>query len=187
MQRDYSSRDKAAALAALEANNGNLRRTARALKVPSSTLYRWKKDQINPEVSRLRTQEKTNLADAIESVVWEIVGAMPTKIEKAGLKDAAIAVGTGIDKFRLLREQPTSITGSADDRQSFLKSELRRLRAVHATGDDAYAASVRQLQSLFTDTTDPAYDPLLDYTKHPENWPVDVSVTVASEPTDSNN
>lgn len=174
MQRDYSSKDKATALAALDANGGNLRRTARALKVPKSTLERWRNNQINPEVSRLRAQEKQNLADAIESVVWEIVGAMPEKIEKAGLKDAAIAVGTGIDKFRLLREQPTSITGSSDDRATFLKAELRRLRAVHADNDFAYDQSVGQLKQLFTDTTDPAYDPLLDYTKHPENWPAEV-------------
>lgn len=179
VQRDYSSTEKAAALAALEANNGNLRRTARALKVPKSTLERWKKNQINPEVSRLRSQEKQNLADAIESVVWEIVGAMPEKIEKAGLKDSAIAVGTGIDKFRLLRDQPTSITANAD-RTSFLQIELRRLRAV-AANDADYDQSVRQLQSLFTDSTDPAYDPLLDYTKHPENWP---AVTVETKEVD---
>jgi len=145
MPRDYSSKDKAVALAALDANEGNLRRTARTLNVPKSTLADWRDNKINPEVSALRSLEKNNLADAIESVVWEIVGAMPDKIEKAGLKDSAVAVGTGIDKFRLLREQPTSISGEAGQSHIVEQTILKRSER---TKEDAESIALSLLESF---------------------------------------
>jgi hypothetical protein len=110
-ERSYSPDDQATTLAILDANGGNRSRTAKQAQIPRKTLSDWDDKQVIP--NEIRQQKKNQLADRIDEVVWQIVAAMPNKIEKAGLKDAAIAMGTGIDKANLLRGDPTSITGTA--------------------------------------------------------------------------
>jgi hypothetical protein len=130
-KRDYSEDEKAEILAVLDANEGNRKRTARQLKVPRTTIITWENKPMSENLDSLRHQKKRELADKIDEVVWQIVTAMPEKIEKAGLKDSAIAMGTGIDKSNLLRGDPTSITGSADSLQSAQQIFAKKYRELN--------------------------------------------------------
>lgn len=176
-RRKYSDVEKAEAIAAVKSNGGNIFRTSQELKIPWATLADWVKnnrgtnDHLPERVLELREQKEQELSELCESVARKylkqagdeyVVAAVPGNL-------AMTAAGIAIDKAQLLRGQPTEITAVAD-RTTFLRAELRRLRTTYVD-DDAYASAVRQLKASFTDTTDPAYDPLLDWTKHPENWP----------------
>lgn len=59
MPRRYSTDDKARALAALDANNGNLRKTSAQTGIPASTLRKWRQKRQEVEqdpMQRLRQQ-----------------------------------------------------------------------------------------------------------------------------------
>lgn len=111
-RRQYSDNDKAAALAALDANNGNVYKTARQLGIGRTTLENWARGRgVNHDVPELRRVKKTELADTLEQVAETYAAHLlePTTIMKTSAKDAAITVGTAIDKMRLLRGLPTEI------------------------------------------------------------------------------
>lgn len=60
-KRQYSDNDKAIALATLDANEGNIRVTARMLKLPESTLTDWSNNRgVCPEVSEIRDIKRLN-------------------------------------------------------------------------------------------------------------------------------
>ena len=112
--RCYGREEQTAALAALQANGGDLSLTSKQTGVPLMTLHRWARGSgLLPGVT-VDGNVKITLADAIEEVAWEIIGAMPGKVPFASLKDAAISLGIAVEKTRLLREQPTSLTGKAE-------------------------------------------------------------------------
>lgn len=67
-RRRYSDEERAAALAELEANGGNVTWTARELGVPESTLRRWRDDPNMAAPAELRAQKKESLADMWEKV-----------------------------------------------------------------------------------------------------------------------
>lgn len=129
-RRRYSDEDRANALAALAANEGNVNHTANQLGIPAKTLESWAKGQRHPEAAQLCEEKKPELADALEEVARKLADAMPGKVADAGLRDTAIALGIAVDKMRLLREAPTSITqtnGTAPDGRRDLTDRLERL------------------------------------------------------------
>jgi Bacterial regulatory protein, Fis family len=102
----YSDDEKASALTLLAVNNGNIKRTARTLGIPRSTLTAWAKARgTHPRVTELCHLKKETLADKFEEVAGAMLdGAMnPAKIEGASLKDLMVAVGVCIDKMVILR------------------------------------------------------------------------------------
>lgn len=179
MRRKYSDKEKADALAVLRSNGDNILKTSHETGIPITTLWNWAREKhgINADIPKLETESKEELSSIFERVARKYLAHSETELAVTSTYGnvAVMAAATATDKMQLLRGQPTEITANGD-RVTFLQTELRRLRSVHADNYDAYDASVRQLRSLFTDTTDPAYDPLLDYTKHPENWPQDLTV-----------
>lgn len=110
-RRQFSDNDKAAALAALDANGGNVYRTAKEIGVPRSTLQEWANGRVNHDVPELRHLKKGELAEKLEQVAHAYTDHLLTKstIVGTGAKDAAVTVGTAIDKMRLLRGLPTEI------------------------------------------------------------------------------
>ena len=144
-RRSYSDEERANALAALDANDGDVSRTARQLGVPRKTLEDWAKGHVHPAVAEVRQEKKGTLADAIEGVAWKLLDALPGKVPDADLRQTATALGIAIDKMRLLREQPTSITsdGLSDDERAARVAELldaaraRRDRQAHEGGQEA--------------------------------------------------
>jgi transposase-like protein len=114
-KRRYSDEGRAAALAALAANAGNVARTAKQLGIPARTLESWAKGERHPEAAQMCDEKKGPMADALQQAARKIVDSLAGKIERASLKDAAIAFGVLIDKMRLLRDQPTDIVKSDAD------------------------------------------------------------------------
>ena len=112
-KRQYTEDDKATALAMLQANGGNITRVARELHIPASTLRKWRAGEgVSQAVAAKCDQKKEELDGLYEQVARAYLGhALGAALKKTSGKDAVIAAATATDKMRLLREQPTSITG----------------------------------------------------------------------------
>jgi transposase-like protein len=113
-RRSYSDQEKIAALEVLQANDGQIRRTAELLGIPPVTLIAWKQEadagRIG-DVERLRPLIRKVLDEECEAAAREFIAAarLPDKVEKAGTLQLMTSAGIAIDKMRLLREQATSI------------------------------------------------------------------------------
>lgn len=141
-RRAYSDRQRAEAVAAVVANEGNVNLTARMLGIPQKTLDQWVKGTRaqNDETPSLIEAAKGDLADTCEQKVWLLIGGLTEdKIEKAPVAQLTTGIGTLIDKMRLLREQPTGIHEQRSDLPS--KAQLaERLRELLGEPD---AGSIR--------------------------------------------
>jgi transposase-like protein len=114
VRREYSDADKATALAALDANGGNVYRTAKALSIPQSTLEGWAKSRgTNAAIPNLREHKKKALAEQLEEIAEKLAEAIPGKVGDATLQQTATSLGIVVDKMQLLRGQPTNITDDA--------------------------------------------------------------------------
>ena len=112
-RRRYSDEEKANALAALAANNGNVHLTAEQLSIPRTTLLQWANGNCHPDVVVASTGKKGPLADYLEDLVYDITGVLRGKLADTDAKDLFIGVGICVDKIRILRDQPTAITAQA--------------------------------------------------------------------------
>jgi transposase-like protein len=113
----YLDEEKASALVLLAVYNGNVKRTARTLGIPRSTLTAWAKGRgTNPGVTKQCHFKKESLADRFEEVARALLDAAadPAKLADASLKDLVIAAGICTDKMLLLRGQPTRLLTNAD-------------------------------------------------------------------------
>jgi transposase-like protein len=124
-RRHYSDEERAAALAALKANGGNLELTSKQAGVPRNTLKRWVKHPDHAAPAHLRQKKSRDLGAKLTDLAHQIVDSMPGKIRRASLRDAAVSAGVAIDKARLVQGQPTSI------------NENRRIDASKLTEDEA--------------------------------------------------
>ena len=115
-KRQYSDNDKAVALATLDANEGNIRQTAKMLKLPESTLTDWSNNRgVCPEVAEIRDDKKTELADKLEEVAHALTDNILLRAQSdfsvlTPLKDFAVSLGIAIDKMQVLKGKPTSIS-----------------------------------------------------------------------------
>lgn len=145
-KRRYSEADRAVALALLDANGGNLKRTAREFGVPVDTLRYWRDRRVEgaereeePPAPKQTTNKdvqvaKESLADATARLAQRLVSAMEDKLADANLKDAAVAFGIAVDKMQVLRGEATSIN---EQRYSGRLSEFHQRYASGRAGDDA--------------------------------------------------
>lgn len=134
-RRQYTPEEIAAGLAALQANGGNIKRTARELSMPEATLRKWHntiKIEQPPPVSAqpecatecavgkkeltgiLAGQAIGNLPVLLESVAWKLSRMLPkaAKIarDKGQVSQIATAAAIAVDKALLIKGQPNSIT-----------------------------------------------------------------------------
>lgn len=131
-RRQYSDSQKAEALAAVDANGGNVAATAAALGIPQKTLDCWSRLRgVHPEVVQMRSGKREDLADRLEDLAHKLLDKAEGKIGDANLSNVTVALGISIDKMRLLREQPTSITAAMtdDERADRVATLLERARA----------------------------------------------------------
>jgi hypothetical protein len=95
------------------------------------TVAEWVRNErfVNGDVTRIRQEKKSDLADECEDMARGIIGSMPAKLEDASLQQSATAAGILIDKAQLLRQRPTSIQAGV-----YLTQEQRvaRLDAIFA-------------------------------------------------------
>lgn len=110
-RRQWTDEKKSEILAALDANQGNVKRTARQCGVAVSTLRGWAKGRgTNAGVAKLRPEKRGELADALEEIAWQIVELLPSKLQQAEVRELATLLGVSLDKLLLLRGQPNSRT-----------------------------------------------------------------------------
>jgi transposase-like protein len=57
-KRRYSDQDRAAAVAAVTANGGNIQRTARQLGIPETSLRQWVKAERHPEAAQMSVEKE---------------------------------------------------------------------------------------------------------------------------------
>lgn len=110
-KRQYSDNDKATALAVLDANGGNVSKTARETKIPPSTITEWRDGRIHEDVTEIREVKRSELSDLFEAIAYKYLtrASDDTAIKSTTGKDAIIAAATATDKMRLLRGLPTEI------------------------------------------------------------------------------
>jgi transposase-like protein len=108
-RRRYSDDDRATALAALAANGGNLRRTARDLGIPRGTLEAWAKGTAHPEAAENSAPKKEALAEILEGIVYNALGVLPGKLASANARQLMTIAAVAVDKMLLLRGLPTQI------------------------------------------------------------------------------
>ena len=103
---DYGPEEKAAAIVAIEANNGNVNLTATQLGIPERTLRYW-----NDHKERFRELgvQKRAMLDKLDVTTHLLIDSMPAKIADASLSQTATAYGILMDKSQLLKGLPTSI------------------------------------------------------------------------------
>lgn len=120
-KRQYSDNDKAVALATLDANGGNVKQTAKVLKIPESTLTDWAKNRgVHPEVTDIREEKKRGLAEKLEEVAHALTGNILIRAESelsilVPMKDVATSLGIVVDKMQLLKGAPTAISKDVSD------------------------------------------------------------------------
>jgi transposase-like protein len=105
----YSDQQRAAALAALDANGGDARKTAKQTGIPYTTLREWVAGRVHEAVTELRNEKKQSLAARLEDLAHTVLDLLPDKLEQASAKDAAVTLGIAVEKAQLLKGEPTAI------------------------------------------------------------------------------
>lgn len=134
-RRQFSDKDKAAALAVLDANNGNVFKTAKQLNIGRTTLEGWSKGRgINHDVPELRQHKKDEISQRLVEIVHKLIDAMPDKITDANLQQVSTSIGIAVEKIQLLDGDPTERNEIVDhglndsDRASRIAALLERAR-----------------------------------------------------------
>ena len=112
--RQYTDDEIAGALATLQANGGNAKRTAKTLGVARTTLRQWagraQSTTAHPKrvSDGLVLERSERLATKFEDFATQAMDAAPDRIGAMSGKDLLIAAGIATEKVQLLRGQPTS-------------------------------------------------------------------------------
>jgi Bacterial regulatory protein, Fis family len=155
--RDYADTDRAAALAALDGNQGNVERTAQQLNIPRRTLRGWIDGDAAARVDGERQAIKEDLSELLEDLACRLVGAALTKVKEgsATLLQIATALGITVDKMNVLRGRPSSITGRVMNDEERLSRVVEILNTVGARDPGQLA----QAGESTVDTPDGPADP----------------------------
>lgn len=148
MRRQYSEDDKSAVLAWYAANGNNLRKTAREWKITPSTLQRWIRGEgINDAVRNCVPEKRAEIADRLEELCHKLIDSALGKADDADLQPTMVGIGIAVEKMRLAREQPTSISKNAnltDDERAKRTNELLDTARARRTGQPTPAQPLVQ-------------------------------------------
>lgn len=137
----YTDDDRAAALATLEANRGNLNETSRATGISPRTLNRWASENAahKTAVEKRLPHARASLSERLSDVAHQLLDVIPDKLTDANLREIAVTLGIAIDKAQLLTGNPTS-------REEVLSglSDAERAERVNELLDAARARRTRQ-------------------------------------------
>jgi transposase-like protein len=127
-KRSYSDNEKASILAALDANAGNVKRTAREFGIAHTTLADWAKNRhVTEDVTEIRTEKKRELADWFEDLTRKGLENLELNIASAKFSEVSLAVCQWTDKMRLLRNESTSITETKSTDREWAEKQLVEL------------------------------------------------------------
>jgi hypothetical protein len=105
----YSPERKAEVLALLDANNGNVLRTANEVGINHSLLQYWIENR--DKYANLRQQKKEDLDSILDKTVHKYINSIFSHdLEETPLNQKAQAFGIVFDKLQISRSLPTSIT-----------------------------------------------------------------------------
>jgi hypothetical protein len=125
-RRRYTDVEIASALIALDANGGNVFKTAFELGIPHKTLDEWQKStrRVNDDIALLRSGNAQDLSNVMEQTARAYLAQSldPYVVASTNGRDAVFAAAIAVDKMQLLRGLPTSIQASV------LGEEERRLK-----------------------------------------------------------
>jgi transposase-like protein len=117
-------------LALLQANGGNVARTAREAGLPEQTIRNWR--GLPP--TEKGAQKRGSLAEKLEEIVWTAAGILPEKLKTAKASEVATAMGIAVDKMQLLRGEATHITEDVTHARKALHGRLGQLAARNGAG-----------------------------------------------------
>ncbi len=119
--------DREAALSALRANGWVIKRTAKELGIPESTLRRWAKQAAREGEKKKPTPTDAELAEHLRGLAERIIGLLleSRKIEDAAPRDLGIILGIILDKL-------TNLTGSRVGEDGQLAALVATIQASRA-------------------------------------------------------
>lgn len=100
--REYTADERAAAMAALAANDFAFRRTSRETGIPITTLRQWVKDGVAPVEPKLVAVAVDELKSILNAHITRALGMDPRDFPRASYLDHARAVAILIDKACVL-------------------------------------------------------------------------------------
>ncbi len=121
----YSPERKAEVLALLDANGGNILRTANEVGISHSLLQYWEANK--DKYAYLRQQKSKSLDSILDKTVHKYINSIYSHdLEDTPLNQKAQAFGIVFDKLQLVRNLPTSINATLDSDSlvSLLESSL---------------------------------------------------------------
>src|SRR5262245_22620644 len=143
-RRTFTDADRLSALAALEANGGNVKRTAQSVGISRQLLCYWRDRQKTFDTEKAAALEglKQGLAERCEALAGLLLEDLQDEEERrqASFRDKATAFGIVVDKMRLLRGEPTVIAGgdiAQEERRSRLAQRYAANRMEDAGGPPA--------------------------------------------------
>lgn len=111
--RDYPVELKAAVIAAIEQNGGNVLATSRLFNLPRDTVNYWWRH--SDRFVELKHASSLNLADKLEGIAHNYADSIADHdLQVVSVRDKAAVMNTAIQNMQLLRGQPTSITETMD-------------------------------------------------------------------------
>jgi transposase-like protein len=109
-KRQYTDKDKAAALVALEANGGNAVKTARDLGIPRQTLLHWNSGaHVSTDVPIIGQEKRRGVLEQLVDEQHAILALLPSKRGDASYQQLMTALAISIDKSQLLQGADTAI------------------------------------------------------------------------------
>ena len=103
----YSHERKAEILSLLDANDGNVWRTAQESNIPHSLLQYWIANE--SRYANLRQEKKTDLVDKLDFHINLALDTAQKRAEEATYGQLMTGAAIAIDKKQLLLNQPTNI------------------------------------------------------------------------------
>ncbi len=148
-KRSYTIEEKASAIALLEANGGNLSKTAKQLGIPRTSLIAWRDGEgVGASVEEIRQSQKREftelvvkkereILDILREEIYAAAETLPHKRHEADYADVVRAIAIFIDKMQLL-------TGGATSRHELTWSEVvlqarQGLTSGEGDNDDPFA------------------------------------------------
>ena len=126
----YPDSVKAGALAVLDANDGNVYRTAKHLGLPNTTVEDWSNGQfLNENVSEIRNRKRVELSDKFDSIIGKIASNLDDdeRLKATPLGTQATVLGIVFDKRRLLNDESTSNVAVARPEHEYIAAAVKLL------------------------------------------------------------
>ena len=154
-RRTYSDSDKALVYAELEMSNGNVKRTARNLNIPISTVryfkQQWETEGVPREVQEVLPAVVKEFVDDAERVRDKLLIALEQKVDSRDINAREIVTALGVltDKIRAMRgldarkvEHSISLPDATEMRALFAGVINEVVGAAQTRNDELEAAEI---------------------------------------------